>query len=473
MKITPVILSGGSGTRLWPLSRHDFPKQFLSLTEEQSLYQKTLARVKDKAIFNPSIVIANDSHRFTALEQADNQNSALKALILEPIGRNTAAAIAIAALKVAQSEPKGLFLVLPSDHLIKNETAFLNMITKANEIVKDGYHVCFSITPHFAETGYGYIQQGKALDMHAGAYHLKEFKEKPSKSIAEKYVNSGDYSWNSGMFMFRADVIIDDLEKFAPEILAKSREALKGAQNDLAFERLDSEAFCQCPSLSIDYAIMEHTDHAVVIPVDIGWSDLGSFSALADILQPDKNGNVSVGDAYHIDSQNTMVHSHEKLVGLVGVDNLDVIVTADAVLVAARDKSDDVKTLFKLMQADKRPELTEHKTVYRPWGQYTSIGLGPRFQAKEIIVKPGKKLSLQSHHHRAEHWIVVEGTALVTKGSEKFLLEENQSTYISIGETHRLENPGKVPLKIIEVQSGAYLGEDDIVRYEDDFGRDD
>ena len=472
MKITPVILSGGSGTRLWPLSRHDFPKQFLSLTEEQSLYQKTLARVQEQNIFNPSIVIANDSHRFIALEQADNQGAALQAIILEPIGRNTAPAIAIAALKIAQSDPQGLFFVLPSDHLIKDEPAFISMISKAEAIVKDGFHVCFGIAPHYAETGYGYIQQGSSLAGHESAYHLDKFREKPSKDIADSYIKSGDYSWNSGMFMFRADVIIKDLEKYQPDILAQSRKALENARNDLAFVRLEKNAFESCPALSIDYAVMEHTDNAAVIPVDIGWSDLGSFAALADTLQPDKNGNVSVGDVYTIDSQNTMAHSPEKLVGLVGVDNLDVIVTADAVLVSARDKSDDVKTLFKLMQADNRAELTEHKTVYRPWGHYTSIGLGPRFQAKEIVVKPGKKLSLQSHHHRAEHWIVVEGTALVTKGSEEFLLEENQSTYIPIGETHRLENPGKLPLKLIEVQSGSYLDEDDIVRYEDDFGRD-
>lgn len=473
MKITPVILSGGSGTRLWPLSRHDFPKQFLNLTSENSLYQQTLARVCNENIFAPSIVIANDSHRFLALEQASDQKSALQALILEPVGRNTAAAIAVAALKITQSDPKGIFLVLPSDHLIKEETSFLDMVTKAKPIVKSGHHICFGVSPTYAETGFGYIKQGKALDQHTGAYHLKEFKEKPSLNTAESYINSGYYSWNSGMFMFRADILLKDLETFAPEIIAKSREALTNSHKDLAFERLGSEAFGQCPSLSIDYAVMEHTAHAVVIPVDIGWSDLGSFSALAETLPQDEHGNVSIGDTHRVDCHNTMVHSPDKLVGLIGVDNLDVIVTADAVLIASRKKSEDVKKLYTLLKAADRPELTEHKTVYRPWGHYTSIGMGTRFQAKEIVVKAGKKLSLQSHHHRAEHWIVVEGTALVTKEGEEFLLEENQSTYISIGETHRLENPGKVPLKIIEVQSGSYLGEDDIVRYDDDFGRHD
>ena len=471
MKITPVILSGGSGTRLWPLSRQGFPKQFLSLTEEKSLYQHTLARVQDEEIFTPSIIITNDSHRFLALEQASEQNSTLQSLILEPCGRNTAAAIAVAALKVAQIDPKGIFLVLPSDHMIKSEGSFIEMVVKAQAIVQDGHHVCFGIAPDYAETGYGYIQQGEVLNGYPGAYHLKEFKEKPSQEIAQSYIKSGDYSWNSGMFMFRADVIIDDLEKFEPEIFVKAQEALKNAHTDLAFERLEEKAFADCPSLSIDYAVMEHTEHAIVIPVDIGWSDLGSFSALANALPQDENNNVSIGDVYRVDIQNTMVHSPDKLVGLIGVNNIDVIVTADAVLVASREKSQDIKTLYNLLNKDDRPELTQHKTVYRPWGHYTSIGLGPRFQAKEIVVYPGKKLSLQSHHHRAEHWIVVEGTALVTKANEKFLLEENQSTYISIGETHRLENPGKVPIKLIEVQSGSYLGEDDIIRYEDDFGR--
>ncbi|MCO7472187.1 mannose-1-phosphate guanylyltransferase/mannose-6-phosphate isomerase [Stenotrophomonas maltophilia] len=463
--IQPVILSGGSGTRLWPLSREAYPKQFLPLAGELTMLQATWQRVAPIASRGP-LVVANEEHRFVAAEQLQQVGAEPAAIILEPVGRNTAPAIAVAALEATRDGADALLLVLPSDHVITDEAAFRTAVQAASIAAEADKLVTFGIVPTGPETGYGYI---KAADGH-GVRAVERFVEKPDLDTATGYVTSGQYYWNSGMFLFKASRYLQELERFQPDMLAGSRQAWQQARRDSDFTRLDKEAFATVPSDSIDYAVMEKTADAVVIPLDAGWNDVGSWTALRDVSQQDGDGNAHQGDVIAIDCRNTYAYG-ERLVAMVGLDDVIVVETDDAVLVGKADRMQEVKTVVAKLKADGRSEATWHRKVYRPWGAYDSIDNGERFQVKRITVKPGGTLSLQMHHHRAEHWIVVSGTAEVTRGDEVILLSENQSTYIPLGVTHRLRNPGKLPLELIEVQSGSYLGEDDIVRFEDTYGR--
>lgn len=463
--IQPVILSGGSGTRLWPLSREAYPKQFLPLAGELTMLQATWKRVAPIAARGP-LVIANEEHRFVAAEQLQQVGAEPAAIILEPVGRNTAPAIAVAALEATRDGGDALLLVLPSDHVITNETAFRGAVQAAAAAAEAGKLVTFGIVPTGPETGYGYIKAADGQGLRA----VERFVEKPDLDTATGYVSSGQYYWNSGMFLFKASRYLQELERFQPEMLAGSRQAWQQARRDADFTRLDRDAFIAVPSDSIDYAVMEKTADAVVIPLDAGWNDVGSWTALRDVSQQDGDGNAHQGDVIAIDCRNTYAYA-QRLVALVGLDDVVVVETDDAVLVGKADRMQDVKTVVAQLKAEGRSEATWHRKVYRPWGAYDSIDNGERFQVKRITVKPGGTLSLQMHHHRAEHWIVVSGTAEVTRGDEVILLSENQSTYIPLGVTHRLRNPGKLPLELIEVQSGSYLGEDDIVRFEDTYGR--
>lgn len=463
--IQPVILSGGSGTRLWPLSREAYPKQFLPLAGELTMLQATWQRVAPLAARGP-LVIANEEHRFVAAEQLQQVGAEPAAIILEPVGRNTAPAIAVAALEATRDGADALLLVLPSDHVITDEAAFRNAVRAAASAAEAGKLVTFGIVPTGPETGYGYI---KAADGQ-GVRAVERFVEKPDLETATGYVSSGQYYWNSGMFLFKASRYLQELECFQPAMLASSRQAWQQARRDADFTRLDRDAFTAVQSDSIDYAVMEKTADAVVIPLDAGWNDVGSWTALRDVSQQDGDGNAHQGDVIAIDCRNTYAYA-QRLVAMVGLDDVIVVETDDAVLVGKADRMQEVKTVVAQLKAEGRSEATWHRKVYRPWGAYDSIDNGERFQVKRITVKPGGTLSLQMHHHRAEHWIVVSGTAEVTRGNEVILLSENQSTYIPLGVTHRLRNPGKLPLELIEVQSGSYLGEDDIVRFEDTYGR--
>ncbi|MGF6419193.1 mannose-1-phosphate guanylyltransferase/mannose-6-phosphate isomerase [Stenotrophomonas sp. AN71] len=463
--IQPVILSGGSGTRLWPLSREAYPKQFLPLAGELTMLQATWKRVAPIAARGP-LVIANEEHRFVAAEQLQQVGAEPAAIILEPVGRNTAPAIAVAALEATRDGTDALLLVLPSDHVITNEAAFRSAVQAAAAAAEAGKLVTFGIVPTGPETGYGYIKAADGQGLRA----VERFVEKPDLDTATGYVSSGQYFWNSGMFLFKASRYLQELERFQPAMLAGSRQAWQQARRDADFTRLGKDAFTTVPSDSIDYAVMEKTADAVVIPLDAGWNDVGSWTALRDVSQQDGDGNAHQGDVIAIDCRNTYAYA-QRLVALVGLDDVVVVETDDAVLVGKADRMQDVKTVVAQLKAEGRSEATWHRKVYRPWGAYDSIDNGERFQVKRITVKPGGTLSLQMHHHRAEHWIVVSGTAEVTRGDEVILLSENQSTYIPLGVTHRLRNPGKLPLELIEVQSGSYLGEDDIVRFEDTYGR--
>lgn len=463
--IQPVILSGGSGTRLWPLSREAYPKQFLPLAGELTMLQATWKRVAPIAARGP-LVIANEEHRFVAAEQLQQVGAEPAAIILEPVGRNTAPAIAVAALEATRGGADALLLVLPSDHVITNEAAFRSAVQAAAGAAEAGKLVTFGIVPTGPETGYGYIKAADGQGLRA----VERFVEKPDLDTATGYVSSGQYYWNSGMFLFKASRYLQELERFQPAMLAGSRQAWQQARRDADFTRLDKDAFTAVPSDSIDYAVMEKTADAVVIPLDAGWNDVGSWTALRDVSQQDGDGNAHQGDLIAIDCRNTYAYG-QRLVAMVGLDDVIVVETDDAVLVGKADRMQEVKTVVAQLKAEGRSEATWHRKVYRPWGAYDSIDNGERFQVKRITVKPGGTLSLQMHHHRAEHWIVVSGTAEVTRGDEVILLSENQSTYIPLGVTHRLRNPGKLPLELIEVQSGSYLGEDDIVRFEDTYGR--
>lgn len=463
--ILPVILSGGSGTRLWPLSREAYPKQFLQLSGTHSMLQSTWLRVADVAAL-PPIVVANEAHRFVAAEQLQQVGTTPSAILLEPIGRNTAPAIAAAALEARRNGDDPLLLVLPSDHLIRNVEHFHQAITLAATVAEQGKLVTFGIQPTAPETGYGYIKATAG----EGPRAIERFVEKPDLATAEAYVASGEYYWNSGMFLFRASRYLEELERLQPQILAACRASWDKARRDSDFIRLDANAFAASPSDSIDYAVMEKTSDAAVVPLDAGWSDVGSWTALRDVSEQDADGNAHNGDVIAIDCRNTFAYG-ERLIAMVGLDDVIVVETDDAVLVGRSDRMQEVKDVVARLKADGRSEATWHRKVYRPWGAYDSIDHGERFQVKRITVKPGGTLSLQMHHHRAEHWIVVSGTAEVTRGDEVLLLAENQSTYIPLGVTHRLRNPGKLPLELIEVQSGSYLGEDDIVRFEDTYGR--
>jgi mannose-1-phosphate guanylyltransferase / mannose-6-phosphate isomerase len=471
--LTPVILSGGAGTRLWPLSRELHPKQLLALTGERTMLQQTVLRL-DGLNGSAPVVVCNEAHRFLVAEQLRQLEVEPRALVLEPFGRNTAPAIALAAL-AALSKGAGdanaaepVLLVLPADHVIRDIPAFQKAVRTALPAAEQGRLVTFGIVPTSAETGYGYIQQG-APD---GALHrITRFVEKPSPERARDFVKSGAYYWNSGMFMFRARRYLEELERYAPQIAQVCRTVYQAAESDLDFTRVDKQAFEACPSYSIDYAVMEKTADAVVVPLAAGWSDVGSWAALHDATESDGRGNVARGDVIIEDSDGCYLYSESRLVSAVGLKDHVVVETKDAVLVAPRDRVQDVKKLVARLKEQGRYEHSLHREVFRPWGSYDSIENGPRFQVKRLSVKPGATLSLQMHHHRAEHWVVVSGTARITRGDEVFLLEENQSTYIPIGVKHRIENPGKIPLHIIEVQSGSYLGEDDIVRFEDQYGR--
>ncbi|MEA9550810.1 mannose-1-phosphate guanylyltransferase/mannose-6-phosphate isomerase [Xanthomonas campestris] len=463
--VLPIILSGGSGTRLWPLSRESYPKQFLPLVGEHSMLQATWLRSAPVAAHAP-IVVANEEHRFMAAEQLQQLGVKPSAILLEPKGRNTAPAIAVAALEATRNSGDPLLLVLPSDHVIRDEAAFQAAVTVAAAAAEQGKLVTFGIKPTAPETGYGYIKAGVGT----GATAVERFVEKPDLATAQGYLASGEYYWNSGMFLFRASRYLEELRKFQPAIADACQKAWEGGKRDADFTRLDKDAFASSPSDSIDYAVMEKTADAVVVPLDAGWNDVGSWSSLLDVSEQDGQGNAHHGDVIQLDCKNTYAYG-SRLIAMVGLENVVVVETDDAVLVGHRDRIQEVKEVVSQIKSAGRSEATWHRKVYRPWGAYDSIDMGQRFQVKRITVKPGATLSLQMHHHRAEHWIVVSGTAEVTRGEEVLLLTENQSTYIPLGVTHRLKNPGKLPLELIEVQSGSYLGEDDIVRFEDTYGR--
>ena len=462
----PVILSGGSGTRLWPLSREAFPKQFLRLAGAGSMLQETWSRAAPLATAAP-IVVAGEEHRFMVAEQLREAGCRDARILLEPAARNTAPAIAAAALEASRDGLDPLLLVLPSDHVIADGEGFRKAVAAAQSAADAGKLVTFGIVPAGPETGYGYIKAASG----EGVRGVERFVEKPDPQTAAAYVASGDYFWNSGMFLFRASAFLAELERHQPAMLAACRDALAKARRDEDFVRLDKAAFCASPSDSIDYAVMEKTADAAVLPIDAGWNDVGSWAALWQVAQQDGAGNAHHGDVLAQDCRNTLAWGDGRLVALLGLDDVVVVDTADAVLVAHRDKVQDIKGIVSSLKRAGRPEPTWHRKVYRPWGSYDSIDMGGRFQVKRITVKPGAALSLQMHHHRAEHWIVVSGTGKVTRGDDTILLAENQSTYIPLGVKHRLENPGRVPLELIEVQSGSYLGEDDIVRFEDVYGR--
>ena len=463
--LVPVILSGGSGTRLWPLSREAYPKQFLPLAGDKSMLQSTWLRVADITTGAP-IVVVNEAHRFVAAEQLQQTGTTPAAILLEPTGRNTAPAIAVAALEATANGADPLLLVLPSDHLIQDEAAFHAAVATASAAAEQGQLITFGITPTTPETGYGYIKAQAGGPVRA----VERFVEKPDLATAQTYVNSGQYYWNSGMFLFKASRYLAELERLNPAMLNACRQSWEKAQRDADFIRLDSESFKASPSDSIDYAVMEKTQDASVVALDAGWSDVGSWTALRDVSSQDADGNAHRGDVIAVDCRNTFAYG-DRLIAMVGLDDVIVVETNDAVLVGKADRMQEVKDVVGQLKAGGRSEAAWHRKVYRPWGAYDSIDHGERFQVKRITVKPGGTLSLQMHHHRAEHWIVVSGTAEVTRGDEVILLTENQSTYIPLGVTHRLRNPGKLPLELIEVQSGSYLGEDDIVRFEDTYGR--
>jgi mannose-1-phosphate guanylyltransferase / mannose-6-phosphate isomerase len=471
--IHPVILSGGSGTRLWPMSRAQYPKQLLPLVSERTLLQEAALRVADRGRFAAPFIVANDEHRFIVAEQLRLVSVAPHAIVLEPLGRNTAPACCIAAMMLAQTEPDALMLIMPSDHAIADIDAFHAAIATAAAAAAKGCLVTFGIKADRPETGYGYIKRGSALAGVAGAFAVAGFVEKPDRKHAEAYLKSGDYSWNSGIFLFPVALLLKELERLQPEMVAACKEALAKAKRDLDFLRLDRDAFAKAPANSIDYAVMEHTPHAAVVPVEMGWSDVGTWDALWQVGNgtKDREGNLAIGDVILEESKNCYVRAEQGLVTTLGVDDLIIVSTGDVVMVARRDRAQDVKKLIARLEKDGRSELLTHPLVHRPWGTYRSIHNGERVQVKHITVKPGGILSLQMHHHRAEHWVVVTGTAKVTKGNEELILHENESTFIPMGTRHRLENPGKIQLHLIEVQSGSYLGEDDIIRYEDTYGR--
>ena len=465
--IIPIILAGGSGTRLWPLSRKIHPKQFISLVNETSLFQDTLTRLPKEAL--DPIVICNEDHRFLVAEQAREINVTLNSIILEPIGRNTAPAIALAAIKVLNDFENPILIVLAADHKIENKSAFHDAIKIAHKLAENNKLVTFGIIPKSAETGYGYIEIEKKDK--AEYFDIKSFVEKPNKKNAINFLNSGNYLWNSGMFMFNASIYLSELNKFEPEILTSCKKSLSNEFKDLEFIRIDKKEFCKSPNQSIDYAVMEKTNKAKVVPLDAGWSDVGSWDALMDSKIKDSLGNVVEGDVTLDQVKNSYLYSTNRLVAASNIADLIVIDTQDALLVTTRDNSLSIKNIVKKLKKNKRTEIENHRKVYKPWGYYDSIDTGYNFQVKRILVNPGAKLSLQKHLYRAEHWVVVSGVAKITCGKKIYNLEKNQSTYIPKGEIHRLENIENYPLEIIEVQTGNYLGEDDIIRLKDDYQR--
>ena len=465
--IVPVILSGGSGKRLWPLSRTLFPKQFINLINDTTLFQDTILRLPED-ISDP-LIICNEEHRFLVAEQLRQIESNNSGIILEPIGKNTAPAIAIAALSLFNNNQDPILLVLSADHLIHNSKSFHKSIKTARTIAEQGKMVALGVRPTKPETGYGYIEIDNSHD--AKYYDIKSFKEKPSLEIAKNYLDSGNYYWNSGIFMFKASVYLNELEKFEPKILSACKKSYKNSYKDLDFVRLDNEKFIKCPEKSIDYAVMEKTKEAIVVPLESNWYDIGSWEMLWEMKQKDSNNNVSKGDVILYEVKNSYIHSSNRLVAAIGVSNLVIIDTQDALLVSDKKDTQSIKNIVEKLNKNDRSESINHRTVYRPWGHFDSIDYGKGFQVKRICVNPGAKISLQKHQHRAEHWVIVKGVALITCGNQVFELKENQSTYIPKGEIHRLENREEIPLEIIEIQTGKYLGEDDIIRLEDDYQR--
>lgn len=462
-QLQPVILCGGSGTRLWPLSREQFPKQFISLMGQASLFQQTLQRLEGLIDIQPAVIVGNEAHRFLVQEQLRQIQIPAEALILEPEGRNTAPALTLAAFYASQKNPQSLLLVMPSDHVMLRPQGLKQILPQAAELAQSGKIVIFGIAPEHPETGYGYIQ--------AEGNEVLAFKEKPDQATAEGYLKSGKYWWNAGIFLCRADVWLAEIQTHAPEIHNACQIAMAEGDRDGLFFRPQNAAFQQAPARSIDYAVLEKTDKAAMLPLDVGWSDLGAWNALQSMGEGDSDGNLIEGDVIIRASHNNYIKSTSRLVSVLGVDHLIVVETADAVLVAHRDQAQNVRQLVDILRADARSEAEQHLRVARPWGFYETVDLGERFQVKRITVYPGQALSLQMHHHRSEHWIVVKGTARVTRDDKQFLLGENESTYIPLGTIHRLENPGTIDLELIEIQSGPYLGEDDIVRYEDRYQR--
>jgi mannose-1-phosphate guanylyltransferase/mannose-6-phosphate isomerase len=471
--IVPVILSGGSGSRLWPLSRETHPKQFLPLADQDTLLQNTALRVAGLIDVAPLLVVCNQEHRFMVAEQLRAVGIQPAAVMLEPVGRNTGPAVAVAALYAQRDGADPVLLILPADHVIADAAGFCAAVAQAAPSAEQGRLVTFGIVPTAPETGYGYIKAGAPLDdSGSGVSVVERFVEKPDLATAQRYLDTGHYYWNSGIFLFRASAFLAELERLAPAMLAACQQALAAAgPTERGFLWLNHEAFAAGPGDSIDYAVMEKTAQAVVMPLAVGWNDVGSWAALWEIGAHDRDGNISRGDVIAVDTRDTYVDATSRLVATVGVENLVVVETADAVLVASKERVQDVKAVVDRLKASQRPEGRNHRQVYRPWGSYDLVDRAARFQVKRITVTPGASLSSQMHHHRAEHWVVVRGVARVTRGEETFLLTENQSTYIPVGVRHRLENPGKIPLEIVEVQSGSYLGEDDIVRYDDAYGR--
>jgi mannose-1-phosphate guanylyltransferase len=463
--IKTVIMAGGSGSRLWPLSRSLYPKQFLPLSSSKTTLQETYDRVAD--ISDAPMVICNEEHRFIVAEQM--RSISVKAdILLEPVGRNTAPAIALAALEATAKGDDPLLLVLAADHVIQNEAEFRSVVNRAQPLAEAGSLVTFGIVATGPETGYGYIRRGVGQ---GDGYTVAEFVEKPDMERATSYVESGEYYWNSGMFLFKASRYLEELKKFRPDILEACKHALSETKPDMDFVRINEHAFAGCPDESVDYAVMEKTDCAVVVPLDAGWSDVGAWSSLWEVTDKDADGNAVRGDVMTHNTQDCLIHSTNKLVATVGLNDVVIVETKDAVLVADKNQVQDVKKIVEQLKAEGRPEYQLHREVYRPWGKYDSIDNGERYQVKRITVKPGAKLSVQMHHHRAEHWIVVSGTATVRRDDEEMLVTENESVYLPVGSVHSLHNPGKIPLELIEVQSGAYLGEDDILRFEDIYGR--
>jgi len=470
MTLYPVILSGGSGSRLWPLSREYFPKPLLPLVSDKTLLQETATRLDGIADLGDAVYVCNEEHRFLLAEQVAQLGKTPATIILEPEGRNTAPALTLAALYLVKQDPDAMMAVMPADHVMTEPQQFVQAIEQGSLNAQQGALVTFGIVPETPETGYGYIKRDSQVEDTA-AYTVASFVEKPDRATAEQYLSEGDYFWNSGIFLMRADRWLDEINEYRPDIIKACREAMAGGSQDSDFFRVDKAAFHSSPSDSIDYAVMEKTDRAVVVPISAGWSDIGAWSALWDVCPRDADDNVKQGDVLTEDTHNSFLVAQHRCLATVGLDNVVVVETADAVLVASKDKAQDVKAIVNQLKASGRDECKVHREVYRPWGSYEGIDAGQRFQVKRLTVKPAAQLSLQMHHHRAEHWIVVKGTARVTCGDQVFDLHENESTYIPIGERHRLENPGNIPLEVIEIQSGSYLGEDDIVRFEDVYDR--
>ena len=467
----PVVLSGGTGTRLWPISRALYPKQFLPLAGDQSMLQDTVGRVDGLPGLGPPLVVCNEEHRFLVAEQLRESGAGWTGILLEPVGRSTAPAVALAALEALETNPEALLLVLPADHVVEEPTALTEAVAAGIPRAEEGGLVTFGIVPSAPETGFGYIRAKGAAGGETAPRPVAEFVEKPDSKRAREFLASGDYLWNSGMFLFRADAYLSELERHAPDMVAACRRAHGRSARDLDFTRVDPEAFAEASADSIDYAVMEKTEIAYTVPMRTAWSDVGSWSALYEVSPKDAEGNVVRGDVISAGDRNCYLRAESRLLATAGLEDHVVVETSDAVLVAHKDRAQEVKELVERLKAEDREEYRTHKQVYRPWGSYEGIDAADRFQAKRLVVKPGHGLSLQLHYHRAEHWVVVRGTARVSRDGESFLLSEDQSTYIPIGTRHRIENPGSIPLELIEIQTGSYLGEDDIVRFDDKYGR--